>query len=217
MFIVAGIQARTGSTRFPNKVLHIMANGKTMLENVYDRVRSVVPCTFVLPHLADQTLISFCTEQSMAHIKAYEEENNVLARYMEAIKTMSPDYIMRITADCPFIDQMHLAEAIRQATQHRGINGKGVDLVTNVMAPRTTPDGWDVELIRSEVLLSIAEKEDLTNEDREHVTSYIYRNKDRLVEEGMSYVSFGCGVDLSHVKCSVDTPEDMERLDGSTR
>ena len=68
------------------------------------------------------------------------------------------------------------------------------------------PDGFDCEAI-SERMFKWLDKHIRTAHDKEHVTTLI-REK---YPEGYKYVHIVASIDLSHIKLSVDTPEEYQR------
>ena len=70
---------------------------------------------------------------------------------------------------------------------------------------RTSPDGWDCEFMSSQMLEWLHENAD-TDYDREHVTTLA--RKKPYPTWARRAVNLG-HMDLSHIKCSVDTPEDL--------
>ena len=66
------------------------------------------------------------------------------------------------------------------------------------------PDGMDVEVMSLDALKKTW-KEATSFYDREHVTSYIRNHPELFAIGEMAY-----DVDLSHIKVSVDTREDLE-------
>jgi len=105
MRVVAIIQARTGSTRLPGKVLADLA-GEPMLARVVNRTRrakrldEVVIATTSEP--ADDTIVEMCVARGWAYFRGSNED--VLDRYYQAAIKYHAQAIVRITSDCPFID-----------------------------------------------------------------------------------------------------------------
>ena len=103
------IQARMGSVRFPGKVLKPLL-GKPVLEHVIERaklIRIMHPYTVVVasPDLPENEPIFELTDSLFT--PSFAGNNlNVLERYYECALTHNFDIIMRITADCPFIDHI---------------------------------------------------------------------------------------------------------------
>ena len=105
MNTVAIIQARTGSTRLPNKVLIDLA-GQSMLAHVVNRTKrastidKVVVATTELS--ADNAIVRLCKKQKWSYSRG--SEHDVLDRYYQAALKFDANVIIRITSDCPFIE-----------------------------------------------------------------------------------------------------------------
>ena len=91
------------------------------------------------------------------------DENNVLKRYFDCATAYGIDIVVRITADCPFIDPEIIDAAVDYFKKH---NFKYV-----CFAPI---DGLDVEVF-SYQLLQEANKMAVSTYDKEHVTPYMRR------------------------------------------
>ncbi len=158
------IQARVGSTRFPNKVLADIC-GKTMLERVIDRVKMTGLRRIILaiPNIpSDRILASIAIKNGT---KAFiGSENNVLDRYYYAATTYSClDTIVRITADCPLIDPEIINKTIKFFLDEK------LDYAANT---GYYPDGMDTEVFKFEAL-DLAWENATSSYDKEHVTPYI--------------------------------------------
>ncbi len=99
-------------------------------------------------------------------------ESDVLGRFTTAMDRFPTDDVVRITADCPFIDPTIVDETVRL---HRR---EGADYTSNTLV-RTYPDGLDVEVLRSTVL-DLAAREAQQSDEREHVTPFVYRQPHRF-------------------------------------
>ncbi len=171
MKIVSVTQARTGSSRLPNKVL-MEIEGVSLLELHFQRVMrckcitdfvlatSISPNDAVLKKIADKKRIHFFQGS----------ENNVLDRFYNAVKDMKPDYVVRLTADCPLIDSELIDKVIQFAIEQK------VDYASNILIEEF-PDGQDVEVFKY-AALEQAMKEAKLQSEQEHVTPYIRKNSD---------------------------------------
>src|SRR5687767_2263229 len=105
MKVVAVTQARFGSSRLPGKVLK-KAGDETLLAIHLKRV--------LRSKLIDRLIVATTEEPEAVAIEAIAKENgcpvykgsmnDVLDRYYHAVKDIHPDYVVRITSDCPLID-----------------------------------------------------------------------------------------------------------------
>lgn len=198
---VAIIQARTGSTRLPRKVLAPVL-GRPLLELMLERLRrartldGVVLATTTAAR--DDELAALARGCGVAVSRG--SERDVLDRYSGAAQLVQAEVVVRLTADCPLLDP---AVVDRMVNAHRALAAQA-DLVTN--APprgRTYPDGMDVEVFTVDALRKAAAVSD--EYDREHVTSRFYRRPFRV-----------CVVDLDpaagEVRVTVDDAGDLERV-----
>lgn len=199
MKVVAIIQARTGSTRLPGKVLEDIA-GHPMLTHVVERtsrsktVDVVVVATTTL--LADDAIADLCSEQSWNCFRGSPE--GVLDRYYWAATAFEADIIVRITSDCPLIEP----EIVDRTVNEFLFLYPEIDYSSNNRVS-SFPRGLDVEVMTFLAL----ERTWLDNDNpkwQEHVTAYIYNHLDRFrIHDTVSET------DYSHLRWTVDTPEDL--------
>lgn len=190
------VQARTGSTRFPAKVIADLG-GIPMLAFQLRRLRPLPwPVVVATSDLGrDDVVEGIATAEGAATVRGPEAD--VLARF-EMVLDRHPDadIVVRLTADCPLTDP-----AIVRAVVERLVE-TGADYASNVH-PRSFPKGLDVEACTSDALRAAAR--DATDPyDREHVTPFLYRNPDRF-----STANVQSGLDAGGVWWTVDTPADL--------
>ena len=194
------IEARMRSTRLPGKVL-LPLLGRPLLERMIERLRRarradvIVVATTTNP--ADDPIVALADSIGVASYRG--SELDVLARVLEAARSVGADLIVETTADCPLIDP----GVVDQLIQTFGANQ--VDYCANVLRP-TYPRGLDVQVFPTRVLAEVA---NLTTDpaDREHVSLYIYEHPDRY---RLLNVASGLPDDLADLRLTVDTPEDFE-------
>lgn len=127
-------------------------------------------------------------------------EENVLERFRLATKQLNPDYVVRITADCPLIIPTIITRHVTAAVQ------KGLDYCSNSFDElRTFPDGYDCEVI-SRRLMDWLFINAQTREEKEHVTILAKSNPPPWAKYG---VIIGHN-DFSNIKISVDTKDELE-------
>ena len=164
--VVAIVQARMGSVRFPNKVLKSIVN-KTMIELLLVRLSSSSELDKII--VATSTDVENNQLQMVVESLGFEcfrgSEDNVLNRYYAAANSVSADIVVRITGDCPFIDSGLVDQCIRK---FKKLN---VDYLSNT-DPMTYPDGLDVEVMSFKSLKE-SNSEACSGFDKEHVTSFI--------------------------------------------
>jgi spore coat polysaccharide biosynthesis protein SpsF len=198
MKVIAIIQARMGSTRLPGKVLMNLA-GEPVLVRVIERARratlldDVVVATTTQP--ADDAIVQLCAERNYPCFRGSEDD--VLDRYYQAARQYEADVVVRITSDCPLIEPQVIDQGLQEFFEHQA------DYASNGMSTRTFPRGLDVEVMTF-AALERAWQEDTNPAWREHVTPYIYRHPELFRLHALANP-----VDLSHMRWTVDTPEDL--------
>jgi spore coat polysaccharide biosynthesis protein SpsF len=205
MMIVAIIQARMNSGRLPGKVL--LPVGKTnLLALQVKRISASV--------MIDKVIIATTTNREDDQVADLAEhmgvscyrgsETDVLDRYCQAAKMVeAADYIIRLTADCPFMDPVLIDDVVREGIKHN------YDYYSNTLQP-SFPDGLDIEVIKYNALVTACKNAVLLS-DREHVTPYVWRNSSFM--NGSLFTS-GCYVSgneqYGKVRLTVDEEKDYE-------
>lgn len=187
------IQARMGSTRLPGKVL-IDICGRPIVQHVVSRLAIakhadlVVVATSTAP--SDDPLADFLRGAGIACFRGSEDD--VLARYRDAAHAFPADIYVRGTSDNPMADP--------------GILDKVVDAMiesgSRYAASKRFPLGMGVEAFTSEMLDETVARA-TEHYEHEHVTPYMYEKNDRIAWVVSPR-------DLSSLRCTIDTPEDLE-------
>ena len=163
--IVAIIQARVTSSRFPNKIFQKIKN-KSLIDILIERIKKskrINKIVLAIPNNIENKIIKKKVKNSVPIF--YGSEKDVLDRYYRAAKKFKANIIVRICGDCPLIDPKVIDNIIET------YNKNDFDYVSNTIDP-TFPDGLDVEVFNFEVLKKTW-KEAKTDKERENVTEYI--------------------------------------------
>lgn len=207
--VTIGIQARSTSKRFPGKVFEMLGT-KTVLRHVIDSCQKAatyinnwgshkihVDVALCIPY---DDPIKRTTWGDVSIIEGPEDD--VLMRYVILAEHTKSDYIVRITADCPLIPSFIINKCITSTVMNE------YDYFSNVdERVRTTSDGFDCEVISKKLLYYTGEHATKAS-DREHVTTFIRSNPPDWIKQGI-IINF---LDLSKLKLSLDTQEDLERI-----
>src|SRR5258705_1695562 len=205
MKTVAIIQARIGSTRLPGKVLMDLSGLPVLAwcvraARAAPGVDEVWIATSTLP--ADDVIAEWCDGPAHAawcNVPFWRgSETDVLDRFIGCADSAQADIILRITADCPFIDPQVIGAVARLQRQ------TSAAYCSNV-SPRTYPDGLDVEAFTREAL-ACANGEADRQIDRECVTTWIARNRSRFPAETLINPIPG----LEKERWVLDTAEDYD-------
>jgi spore coat polysaccharide biosynthesis protein SpsF len=190
------VQARTGSTRLPGKVLQELG-GRPLLRFMLDRladlrVDDVVVATSTLAR--DDAIVDIALDVGRPVVRG--SETDVLDRFARALDGHPRDHVVRLTADCPLTDPV-LVEAVLARHLDRG-----ADYTSNVF-PRTFPRGLDCEVMTAAALRT-ADAEAGDRAEREHVTPFLYRRPERFALANMRN-----DMPLGRERWTVDTPDDL--------
>lgn len=196
--IAAIIQARTGSTRLPNKIFSKIID-KPFIWHVVNRltfsqrIQKIIIATTANPN--DNIIEKWAVENDIAVYRG--SENDVLDRYLRAAELFDCKTIIRITADDPFKDPELIDSVVKFYEDNL------LDFAYNNFPP-SFPEGLDTEVFSFDALKKAAcEARDPF--EREHVTQYFYRNKDLFKQANWSY-----NKDISHLRWTVDNKEDLD-------
>ncbi|GAB2975252.1 glycosyltransferase family protein [Mucilaginibacter puniceus] len=198
-------QARTGSTRLPGKVL-LKIGGDELLKIHVERLKrcklvdKIIVATTVAP---EDDVISIIGKKCNVETSR-GSINDVLDRFYQASKNIAPEWVVRVTSDCPLIDPQ-LIDAVIALAQ---VND--VDYCANVLIEEF-PDGQDVEVFKFSALKK-AWKEAKLKSEREHVTPYIVDNTNFKGGKLFSAVNFPCFANFSSIRMTVDEPRDFELI-----
>ena len=189
------------STRLPKKVL-LPLGGKTILENVVDRVRQAKTISQIIVVTSnepdDDAIAKFCEEKEIQYFRGSHED--VLDRFYQAAKQFKAEHICRVTADCPLIDPAVIDEAVKQYIDN------GYDYVSNSHPVATYPDGFDTWVFSFAALEKSWQEAKLPSE-REHVTSYIWNHPEKF-----NIFNVKNNVDLSAYRLTIDEKKDYQAL-----
>ncbi len=189
------IQARMSSTRLPGKVL-MPFHGKPIIQNVVDAAGIDKSVVLTSTEQSDDALVEYLKENNIAHFRG--PLHDVYGRFCNAINHYNAEWVMRICADSPLIPT-HLITAMEN------IKRDDADIITNVH-PRSFPKGHSVEIIRARTMLNIP-KDNLDDDDKEHVTRYFYQNS-----KNFKIISVTQPNNMSAQDLAIDTQNDYDRL-----
>jgi spore coat polysaccharide biosynthesis protein SpsF len=194
------IQARTGSTRLPGKVLMDLG-GSPMLVQQLRRLRKcrradeiVVATT---KNSADDAVVAIAETEGTRWFRGSEDD--VLDRYIGAARDARAEIIVRITADCPLIDP-GITDCIIEALE---TGSTAYDYASNVVK-RTFPVGLDAEAFFKDTLDRMG-RLGRSAPSREHVTFFLLRERPDL----FMVRSVTDTEDNSDLRWTVDTSEDL--------
>jgi spore coat polysaccharide biosynthesis protein SpsF len=196
--IVAVLQARMSSRRLPGKVAKPILNAPMLARQIERlqrcrRLDALIVATSV-DHCDDTVKDIALASQVACHRGSLDD---VLDRFYSAALPYAPDYVVRLTGDCPLADSEVIDRVIDFTCEG------GFDYGSNTLRP-TWPDGLDVEVI-SFPTLEIAWHEAASSLDREHVGPFITSSPARFRLGNLENDE-----DLSGLRWTVDEKRDLE-------
>jgi spore coat polysaccharide biosynthesis protein SpsF (cytidylyltransferase family)/RimJ/RimL family protein N-acetyltransferase len=194
------VQARTGSTRLPGKVLKDVGAGTPMLRFLLDRLDALPVDDLVVATTTeerDDPIVDIARAAGRPVVRG--SERDVLDRFVTALDLFPARNVVRLTADCPLSDPALVGEVVEH---HRATRA---DYTTNTL-PRTFPKGLDVEVVTADAL-RVADAEASAPSEREHVMPFLYRHP-----EWFRLANLRNDEPLGDERWTVDTPEDLERV-----
>jgi spore coat polysaccharide biosynthesis protein SpsF (cytidylyltransferase family) len=170
--VIALLQARTDSTRLPNKVLKTILDKPIIIHQLERTMESKLIDNLILitsKEKNDDKLATIVLENGFNIFRG--DKNNVLKRFYDStvdLNLNNNDIIVRLTGDCPLHDANIIDESIQ------AFINENCDYLANCVVP-VYPDGLDVEVFNFKSLKLAHENATLKSE-LEHVTPCIRNN-----------------------------------------
>jgi spore coat polysaccharide biosynthesis protein SpsF len=163
------VQVRLASTRLPSKVVLPLPHG-SVIQHVMRALKGVPADVYAL--LTDA--LSNAVLQPLAAGEGFEAfvgpEEDVLGRYCMAARAYGVERVIRATGDNP-ATSARLARDIMLIHEREGAD------LSHYLG---NPWGTGVEVIQAQALF-VAEREAAQREEREHITTFLYRHPGRFV------------------------------------
>ena len=171
------IQARTGSTRLPRKMILPFYENEGIFSLLLKKLTSafdkndIILATSTNPN--NDILVEIAERYEVNYYRG--SENDVLQRFIDAAKEFGAENIIRVCADNPFLDAFYIEQLIEKFEK---FNCDYLSYITSDGTPSIkTHYGFWAEAVKLSALEKVRE---LTNENlyHEHVTNFIYANRD---------------------------------------
>jgi len=199
------LQARTGSTRMPEKVILPFYDGKSILDLLLEKVKKLsipaVLATTVNP--SDDRICELAARHDFPVFRG--SENDVLDRFVQAARQFGFSKIIRVCADNPFLDLAGMKTLIAEFEKSDSdylsfqLTGNKPSILTHF--------GFWTEAVR---LNALEKAQQLTSEKlyHEHVTNFVYGHPE------IFNVQFIQAEPLlfsrTDIRMTLDTPEDFQ-------
>lgn len=191
------------SKRLPGKVMMKIC-GKPVIEHIFHRLKQ---CSNL-----DQIVISTGSYDENKEIHEFAKKSNILLysgseddvidRIFNTAKTYDSDFVVRITADCPFVDPKIIDRMVLFHHQ----NSQKYDIIVNNKPP-TFPHGLDVEVSSFDIIQKMW-SQIKEPELREWFPLFIKKNPKMFRIHNISNPS-----NLTHLRWTLDYPEDFEFIE----
>tara|TARA_Y100000590_G_scaffold43848_1_gene46723 strand:+ start:48361 stop:49086 length:726 start_codon:yes stop_codon:yes gene_type:complete len=204
------VQARTGSSRLPGKIMMKADDELIMLDYVINQLQhsklsnNLVIATSILEQ--DDVIFNHVTSRNVLCFRG--DEKNVLERHYECAKKYSFSTIIRIPSDKPLIDPTIVDSIISkfQSNSYDYISNFSVDVENDHEFVPSFPSGTEVEIFSFEALEKAFHNGN-TDYQKEHVTPYIYENPEKF-----KIFSVTSEKDLSMYRWALDYEKDLELI-----
>jgi spore coat polysaccharide biosynthesis protein SpsF len=197
------VQARTGSSRLPNKVLLPLA-GKPLLQRLIERIHAArTPRRLVVATTTghdDDPVRALCGQMGIPVFSGHPTD--LLDRHYKTALHFGAEAVVKIPSDCPLIDPEVIDRVLRCYADAR----EPFDYLSN-LHPATYPDGNDVEVMRFAVLEE-AWSEAGKAFEREHTTPFLWERPERYRIGNVEWET-GLNFSMTH-RWTIDYPEDYE-------
>lgn len=202
MSIIAIIQSRMTSSRYPGKVLAPFL-GKPVLAQVVERIKSSTTSLPIVLATSDDTaddpLVLYGNHLGISVERGPRDD--VMGRFVKVLGKFSCEAFFRVCGDSPLLLPFLFNKAVSI------YKNSTYDLITNVF-PRTFPIGMSVELVSTKTFLSL-EKTITKKDDREHLTQFYYNHPEKF---RIRNIECDNPVDQK-LKLAVDEIDDLKRIE----
>jgi GTP:adenosylcobinamide-phosphate guanylyltransferase len=165
-------QARTGSTRFPGKILKEI-EGKSLLQIHLERLKKSIEVSeiIVATTIKEEDNIIYKKAVNWGFSATRGSELDVLDRFYQAVKDKKADWIVRVTSDCPLLDPVLVDKVID-------------DMNDSILECKQSTDEYDRLMKEFRVL----EKDGLVNPETFDRKKPVGRPKSKIIYQWMDYL-----------------------------
>jgi spore coat polysaccharide biosynthesis protein SpsF len=193
--IIICVAVRMKSTRCPEKALADLY-GRPLILRLVDRLAQseyaddLVLCTS--KHEQDDILEIIAKSEDISYCRGGELD--VASRFLSTAEYYGATHIVRVTGDNPLTDP-DLMDAMIE---------KHLETNANYTFCTDAPMGTKSEIIKVTALHELYDREDIDLEDSEYMTYHLHELSDKH--------HFKTGIDRPEVRLTVDTPEDLAKV-----
>ncbi len=204
------IQARTGSSRLPGKMVMPFYGDKSILQILIERIKAAVPGVPVIVATStqpgDDRIEDICR---LSGVECYRgDENDVLSRFTGAADKYALSHVIRICADNTFLD-MRALNKLAQALPKSQADYLSYRTHSGLPTILTHHGLWAIEGAKAEALQWVASNV-ADPKYHEHVTNYLYTHPDQFTAE---YINIDSSLqDKDNLRLTIDTRDDFDMM-----
>ena len=200
------LQARTGSTRLPGKMVKDFYKGKTIVDIILQKLllvfkpEQIVVATTI--HKNDDKLVEAAHRNGVNIFRG--DEQDVLGRFISCAENFEANKIVRICADNPFLLPEYITPLIDN------LNNKNLEYCSYQWPDGTPIMQSHIGVFAEAMTINFLKKiNELTDEAfyHEHVTNYLYTNKEEFQHEFLPIPN--CLLKKKYIRLTVDSMEDF--------
>lgn len=199
MKIAICIQCRDNSERLYHKSVRRFYRRNSILETIIHRFKNVKLRNIFVLTTRNSPITIRQAKKAGAKVFIVDNEDNVLYRFFRFILVHKFDGVLRVCADNPFVS-LALMYPVRKWAK-----SGGYDYVSFVDAMERH-EGLFVEYISGRAIIDMHTK-DLTDFDKEHVTTFIRKNPDLYIIKELPIPEI---MDAIPIRLTVDTKDDLK-------
>lgn len=170
MKVAVVTQARVGSSRLPSKVLKKIGENTLLEIHLSNAKKSKLSAHFIVATTDEPNAYLIEEKATLKGWNCYRgSTDDVLARFYKASIEIKPNYIVRITSDCPLVQPEIIDELIEIVIKNK---------FDYASTSENFPDGIDAEIFTWE-MLELAYHNARLKSEREHVTPWIRNNANK--------------------------------------
>jgi spore coat polysaccharide biosynthesis protein SpsF len=197
--VIGIVVGRMDSTRFPGKMVQPLCD-QPLITFIINRVKQISSLDYLAVATTDRPIDNIIAEYSeKCGVDVFRgSTQDVALRFLNCASKYQCDYFVRFNGDSPCID----IELVKSGID---LCAKGYDIITNIPS-RTFAYGISLEIIKTRTFSRVYPF--MNESDREHVTSYFYRNKTNFsIHEILNNHSHS-----TNFSFTIDIPQDLDRL-----
>lgn len=202
------VQARTMSTRLPNKILLPFYKNKCILELLVEKLQQVKKSQIVIATSVEKSCDTIERMASKLDVGCFRgSEDDVLKRFIDTAEKFNAHKIIRVCSDNPFLELKSIHRLVEIANSQNDFDYISFNI--NGLPSIKTHYGFWTEYVTLDALKRVNK---LTDEPlyHEHVTNFIYANEDLFRIKWIN----GPEVLSTHpyIRLTIDTEDDFKNV-----